>query len=316
MSNKSNNIEQKDAQPNLSVDLGPLKLKNPLITASGTFGFGDELKDFYDPELLGAITVKGITVEPSTGNRTPRIAETAGGLLNSIGLENPGLAGFIDEKLDIIAGFDNHVLVNISGHSVDDFVRLAAGLAPYSEISALEVNISCPNIAGGGMAFGTDCNLIYEITSKVKQEYGGPVIVKLSPNVTDIVAMARAAQEAGADIISMINTLLGMAIDVEKRRPVLGNVFGGLSGPAVKPVALRMVYQVTAELDIPVIGMGGIMTGEDALEFMLAGASAVAVGTANLVNPAAPVRILEEIKRYCLRNNIANIRELIGQARS
>ncbi len=299
-------------EPDLRVRLGPLQLKNPVLTASGTFGYGDEVRDFMDPNVLGAITVKGLTVEPTSGNKTPRIAETPAGMLNSIGLENPGLEKFIEEKIELLGEFSTEVLVNISGHSVEDFIILSERLAPFEEIAGLEVNVSCPNIDKGGMAFGTDPDLVYEITRKVKARYDGPVIVKLSPNVTDIVEMAQAADEGGADILSLINTLLGMAINVQKRETVLGNTMGGLSGPAVKPVALRMVYEVAEAIDLPLIGMGGIMNSEDALEFLLAGASAVSVGTANLIDPAASVNILEGIINYCYEQEIDDINSIIG----
>ncbi len=301
-------------EPDLSVNLGSIKLKNPIITASGTCGFGEELEDYIDINSLGALTVKGITLQASTGNPTPRIAETASGLLNAIGLENPGLEGFIKNKLRIISRYNLPVFINISGHSVDDFAVMAERLAPYSEVSALEVNVSCPNIAGGGMVFGTDSELLYRVTKKVRDSYDGPLIIKLSPNVTDIVEMARAAEEGGADILSLINTLLGMSIDTKTQKPVLANTFGGLSGPAIKPVALRMVYQVAGEVDLPLIGMGGIMTGEDAVEFILAGASAVGIGTATLVAPDACDRILEEIREYMLENKIESLSELQGKA--
>ena len=298
----------------MSVSLGNMDLKNPVMTASGTFGYGDEVKDYMNPDILGAITVKGLTVEPTSGNSTPRIAETPSGLLNSIGLENPGVDNFIKNKLEIIRKINSPIIVNISGHSLKDFAILAKKLEPYPEIKALEVNVSCPNIAGGGMAFGTDSDLVYEVTETVKNNYSGTVITKLSPNVTDIVEMALAAEKGGADVISLINTLLGMSIDVEKRSPVLGNVLGGLSGPAIKPVALRMVYQTYKKIGIPIIGIGGIMTGEDAVEFMLAGASAVAVGTANLIEPDASQNILNEIKNYMEQKNITDIKNIIGEA--
>ena len=298
----------------MEVDLGPLKLKNPVLTASGTFGYGTEVKKYMSPDRLGAITVKGLTVKPAAGNETPRIVETTGGLLNSIGLENPGLEEFEKKVIPELARFETEVIVNISGHAVDDFILLAERLAPYEQISGLEVNVSCPNIKGGGMAFGTDSELVYEITREVKNVYKGPVIVKLSPNVTDITAIAEAACQGGADCLSLINTLLGMAIDAKKRKPVLGNVMGGLSGPAVKPVALRMVYQTARVVEVPIIGMGGIMSGEDALEFMMAGASAVAVGTATLVEPAASVNILEEMTEFCNQNDITDIKNIIGVA--
>ncbi len=298
----------------LSIKIASLRLDNPVITASGTCGFGEELNKYFDINQLGALTVKGITVKPSIGNPTPRIAETPSGILNSIGLENPGLEEFIKTKLEIIKKYHLPVLVNISGYTIDDFLILADELNQYKEISGLEINISCPNIAGGGLAFGTDSEMVYKITNKVKNIYSGPVIVKLSPNVTDIIEIARAAEEGGADAVSLINTLLGMAIDIEKKEPLLGNVFGGLSGPAIKPVALRMVYQVASSLMIPVIGMGGIMTGRDALEFILAGASAVAVGTATLIDPEAPFRILQELKEYMLIKGYTNLVELRGRA--
>ncbi len=298
----------------LSTKISSLKLKNPLITASGTCGFGVELNDFINIERLGAITVKGITVNPRTGNPTPRIVETSAGILNSIGLENPGVDEFINKKLADIKKYNIPLIVNISGHSIEDFCSLAEKLSSYREISALEVNVSCPNIAGGGMAFGTDSNLIYQVTKEVRKVYNGITIVKLSPNVTDIVEMAKAAEEAGADIISLINTLLGMKVDINKRRPELGNIFGGLSGPAIKPVALRMVYQVAANIDIPIIGMGGIMSGNDALEFLMAGASAVAVGTATMIDPELPLKIIGEIEEYMKYNEINSLSEIIGSA--
>lgn len=307
-------MNKSDISIDLSTKMSSLKLKNPLITASGTCGFGVELSDFIDIERLGAITVKGITVNPRTGNPTPRIVETSAGILNSIGLENPGVDEFVSEKLAIIKEYDVPLIVNISGHSIEDFCSLAEKLSTYQEISALEVNVSCPNIAGGGMAFGTDANLIYQVTNEVRRVYNGIIIVKLSPNVTDIVEMAKAAEEAGADIISLINTLLGMKIDTNRRRPELGNIFGGLSGPAIKPVALRMVYQVAANIDIPIIGMGGIMSGNDALEFLMAGASAVAVGTATMIDPELPLKIISEIEEYMKNNEINSLSEIIGSA--
>lgn len=298
----------------LTTRLASLKLKNPVITASGTCGYGEELKEYLDPDIPGAITVKGLTIKPSVGNPAPRITETPAGILNSIGLENPGLEEFLATKLSVIGKLNVPVLVNISGHSLDDFAFLAEKLAPYPQIAGLEVNVSCPNLAGGGMAFGTDSELVYRVAYRVKENYPGPVIIKLTPNVTDIVEMAEAAVAGGADIISLINTLLAMAIDIDDKRPLLGNTFGGLSGPAIKPVALRMVYQVASRVKIPIIGMGGIMTGRDAIEFILAGASAVAVGTATLIEPGAVARIIEEIKEYMVEKEIKRITDLIGQA--
>ena len=298
----------------LSTTLGKIILKNPVITASGTCGYGQELEDYIDIELLGALTLKGITLQAKTGNPLPRILETPAGILNSIGLENPGLAGFLSDKIKIIKRYRLPVFVNISGYSIQDFTVLAEKLTPFSCISALEVNVSCPNIPGGGMAFGADPELIYQLTKRVRAAYPGSMIVKLSPNVAAITDMAIAAEEGGADIISLINTIPGMLIDIDQQKPVLANSFGGLSGPAIKPVALRMVYQVAQKLKIPIIGMGGIMTGQDAVEFILAGASAVAIGTATLVDPAATIRIIKEIKEYLQDKNINSIKEIIGKA--
>ncbi|MFW6381845.1 MAG: dihydroorotate dehydrogenase [Bacillota bacterium] len=306
--------KQQQFSPDLSVQLGSLQLENPVIAASGTFGFGREMEEYMDPEQLGAITVKGITVKPSAGNPTPRMAETPSGILNAIGLENPGLEGFMQEKLEIIRGLDNPVIVNISGHSVEDFAVLADRLAPCPEIAALEVNVSCPNIAGGGMVFGTDQELLYRVVSRVRHYYDGPLIVKLSPNVTNIVEMARSAVEGGGDIISLINTLLGMSIDVDSGEPGLANTFGGLSGPAIKPVALHMVYQVAAAIEVPLIGIGGIMNGRDALEFIMAGATAVGVGTATLTDPGATVRIIGEIEDYLVEKKIYGLEAIRGKA--
>jgi len=299
---------------NLKTKLANLKLKNPVITASGTFGFGTELDEYLSVKDLGAITLKGITVDKSEGNALPRIAETPAGVLNSIGLENPGIDNFKQEVIPEIATLEVPAIANISGYSVKDFVQLAESLEDEDCIDAIEVNVSCPNIKDGGMAFGTDPEMIYRVTREVAKVYSGTIIVKLSPNVTDIIKMAEAAVEGGADIISLINTLLGMAIDIDKKEPVLANTFGGLSGPAVKPVALRMVYQIYEAIDVPIIGMGGIMNGKDAIEFLLAGASAVGVGTATLRDPAASVTIVSQIKEYLEENNIENVSEIIGEA--
>lgn len=296
----------------LSVKIANVELKNPVITASGTCGYGYELKPYLDPNLLGAITLKGLSLKGTKGNPTPRIAETYGGLLNAIGLENPGLAEFIKTKREKIKELKVPVFANISGYAIDDFAQLAASLAKYPEIAGLEVNVSCPNIAGGGMAFGTSSEMIYRVTKEVKKNYSGLVILKLSPNVTDISEMAAAACEGGADALSLINTLLGMAIDIDKRKPVLANTFGGLSGPAIKPVALRMVYQVAQRVKVPIIGMGGIMSGRDALEFIIAGASAIAVGSATLVEARASINILNEIKEYMIEHKISRLADLVG----
>ncbi|MGM0436850.1 MAG: dihydroorotate dehydrogenase [Bacillota bacterium] len=298
----------------LNTSLGKLKLKNPVITASGTFGFGTELNDYFPVSDLGAVTLKGITVEESEGNDLPRIAETPAGILNSIGLENPGIKKFKKNIIPEINNLKVPVIANISGYSINDFKYLAKELENEKSIKAVEVNVSCPNIKNGGMAFGTDSEMIYKVSKEVRKVYSGPIIVKLSPNVTDIVEMGKAAVEGGADIISLINTLLGMAIDIEKKNPVLANTFGGLSGPAIKPVALRMVYQLYKNINVPIIGMGGIMTGEDAIEFLLAGASAVGVGTATLRDPDASKKIINEIRNYLNQNNINSLEEIIGRA--
>src|SRR6056297_2021865 len=299
---------------NLNIKLADLQLKNPVITASGTFGFGTELNEYLSVKSLGAVTLKGLTVEESKGNALPRIAETPAGILNSIGLENPGIKRFKEKIIPAIENLKAPIIANISGYSINEFVQLAANLEKEESINAIEVNVSCPNIKDGGMVFGTDAELIYKVTQAVKKVYSGPIIVKLSPNVTDIIEMAEAAVEGGADIISLINALLGMAIDINKKEAVLANTFGGLSGPAVKPVALRMIYQIYEAIDIPIIGMGGIMKGEDAVEFLLAGASAVGVGTATLRDPTASIKIISEIDEYLEENNIENVSEIIGEA--
>ncbi len=298
----------------LNIKLANLQLKNPVITASGTFGFGTELNEYLSVKSLGAVTLKGLTVEESKGNALPRIAETPAGILNSIGLENPGIKRFKEKIIPAIENLKVPIIANISGYSINEFVQLAANLEKEESINAIEVNVSCPNIKDGGMVFGTDAELIYKVTQAVKKVYSGPIIVKLSPNVTDIIEMAEAAVEGGADIISLINALLGMAIDINKKEAVLANTFGGLSGPAVKPVALRMVYQIYEAIDIPIIGMGGIMKGEDAVEFLLAGASAVGVGTATLRDPTASIKIISEIDEYLTENKIDNVSEIIGKA--
>jgi len=301
-------------RPNLAVNVGGILMKNPVTTASGTFGFGPEYAPYLDLNHLGAITVKGITLSPRNGNPTPRLAETPAGILNSIGLQNPGVERFITEVLPFLAGYDLPVIINIAGDTVGDYALLAEKLSCAPGVAGLEVNISCPNVKKGGMQFGSDPATAAEVTRAVKESTDLPVIVKLSPNVTSIVAVAEKVAEAGANALSMINTLLGLAIDIKKKRPVLGNILGGLSGPAVKPVALRAVWQVYQEVKLPIIGMGGIMTAEDAIEFILAGATAVAVGTANFVNPRATVEIIDGIERYLAGNKIKDISELTGLA--
>ncbi|HVJ50279.1 dihydroorotate dehydrogenase [Desulfitobacterium sp.] len=296
------------------VKLGPLTLKNPVLTASGTYGFGEEYAELCPVERLGGITLKGITPEPRLGNPVPRLAETPAGLLNSVGLENPGLKEFISSYLPKVRELPTAAIANISGFSVEDYVQMARALQKASGLAALEVNISCPNVKHGGMHFGTDPASAEQVIAAVKAETDLPVIAKLSPNVTSIVAMAQAAARGGADIISLINTLLGMSIDIEKQRPILANCVGGLSGPAVRPVAVRMVWEVSQAVDLPIIGMGGILTWQDAVEFLLAGASAVSIGTGNFVDPCAPLGILDGIEEYCQRHGVSAVSELTGRA--
>lgn len=311
-SQKGGTIYGKKAE--LAVNIGGIAMKNPVTTASGTFGFGSEYAPYIDLNLLGALVVKGLTLQPRAGNPTPRLVETTAGILNSIGLQNPGVEGFIEDLLPALAGYDLPVIVNIAGDTVQDYGKLAARLDRARGVAGLEVNISCPNVKKGGMQFGSDPDMAADVTRAVKSCTDKPVIVKLSPNVTSIVAVAEKVAQAGADALSMINTLLGMAVDIKTRRPVLGNVMGGLSGPAVKPVAVRAVWQVYREVKLPIIGMGGIFTAADAIEFILAGATAVAVGTANFVNPRAAVDVLEGIKRYMAENGVQDINELVGAA--
>ncbi len=298
--------------PDLRVTIGNLVFKNPVLTASGTFGYGKEFAPYVNLHHLGGVVVKGISLEPRRGNPPPRIVETAGGMLNAIGLENVGLDRFIAEKMDYLRGIGARVIVNILGDSLEEYQTLAQRLSEIEGISALEVNISCPNVKKGGVAFGTDPAMAEAVTRAVCAHSSLPVIVKLSPNVTDITRIARAVEAGGAQAVSLINTLLGMAIDVRSRRPSLANIVGGLSGPAIKPVALRMVWQVAQAVKIPVIGIGGITTTEDALEFLLAGATAIEVGTANFVNPRASQEIVEGLARYLTDNKLAGISEVIG----
>lgn len=297
---------------NLEVNLAGLKLKNPVLTASGTFGYGEEFADFIDLNRLGGFIVKGTTLNHREGNPYPRMVETPSGMLNAVGLQNKGVDYFIEHIYPRIKDIDSQVIVNVSGANVDDYVAVCEKLAPLERINAIEVNISCPNVKQGGMAFGTTCSGASEVTRAVRRAYPKTVIVKLSPNVTSIVDIAKAVEGEGADSVSLINTLLGMAIDVERRRPYLSTVTGGLSGPAVRPVAVRMVWQVAHAVKIPVIGLGGIMNGRDALEFMMAGASAVEVGTANFIDPSVTVKIIDEIDDYCQRHGVSDVTELIG----
>ncbi len=294
----------------LRVSIGSLDLKNPVLLASGTCGYGAEIEDFVNLEDLGAIVVKGISLEPRQGNPPPRLAETPCGLLNAIGLENVGVEAFIKEKLPWLRERGITTIVNILGNSADEYEELARRLAGNKGIHGLEINISCPNVKKGGVAFGTDPQQAAEVTKRVVAATDLPVIVKLSPNVADICAIAVAVQEAGATAVSLINTLLGMAIDIEQRRPVLGNIFGGLSGPAIKPVALRMVWQVVRCVDIPVIGIGGITTHVDALEFLMAGACAIQIGTANLIDPTAPEKVVQGVIDFMQENNYFSLQAL------
>lgn len=300
-------------KPNLSVTVAGIKLKNPVLTASGTFGYGEEFADFVDLNKLGGVIVKGVSLKPIKGNPPPRIWETPSGMLNAIGLENPGIDAFINEKLPYLRQFDTAVIVNIFGYSLEEYVDVAARLDSVPGVSGLEVNISCPNVKAGGIVFGTNVKAASELLTAVRKTTHLPVIAKLSPNVTDITEFARVAQDAGCDGLSLINTLLGMAIDVRCRKPRLANVTGGLSGPAIRPVAVRMVWQAAKAVTIPIIGMGGIVTGEDALEFILAGASAVAVGTSNFVTPRATLDVLDGMERLLQEQGVGDIRDMIGK---
>jgi len=299
-------------KPDLSVDLGGVQLQNPVLTASGTFGYAREFEHLVDLNRLGAIIVKGLSLAPTRGNPPPRIAETHCGMLNAIGLENVGIEAFLDEKLPFLQTLTPPLIVNIYGQREDEYVRLAARIEEVEAIAGIEVNISCPNVKAGGMAFGVDPQAAFSVIREVRKQTGKFLVVKLSPNVTDITEIARAVEDAGADCLSLINTLTAMAVDIETRRPKLANITGGLSGPAIKPVALRMVWQVARIAKVPVIGIGGIMSAEDALEFMIAGASAIQVGTANFVNPRATTDILDGIEKFLIDRNIENISELIG----
>jgi len=302
-----------EKKTDLKVDIGGgLQLKNPVMTASGTFGYGSEFANYVNLHRLGAIVVKGISLLPRSGNKPPRIVETTGGMLNAIGLENVGVEKFISEKMVFLREIGSPVIVNILGDSIEEYAELAGKLTDVEGVSALEVNISCPNVKKGGVAFGTDPLMVEAVTRSVKASTSLPVIIKLSPNVTDIVTTARAAENGGADTVSLINTLMGMAIDHKTRKPELANIIGGLSGPAIKPVALRMVWQVAGAVRIPIIGIGGIMTAEDALEFLVAGATAIQIGTANLIDPDSTERIIEGIGNFAEEANCHSIREIIG----
>ncbi len=302
----------KDDYSDLSVRVGPLHLKNPVLAASGTFGYGREFEPLFDPALLGGIVVKGLSLKPRDGNPPPRIVETPCGMLNAIGLANLGVDRFLEEKLPWLQSLDTAVVVNIYGHSVEEYGEVAGALRGVHGIDALEVNISCPNVKQGGMAFGTDPAASARVTEAVLSKSDKPVIVKLSPNVTDIRESALAVEKAGAHALSLINTITGMVVDVENRRPVLANVKGGLSGPAIRPVAVRMVHEVVESVSIPVIGVGGIVTAKDALEFLITGARAVEVGTAGFVDPLATLKVVQGLEAFCRSRGIEKVEDLIG----
>lgn len=302
----------KKSSSRLSVDIGGVRLKNPVMTASGTFGYGREFHQLLDLNELGAIVVKGLSLKPAPGNPPPRIIETPCGMLNAIGLENIGIEAFVAEQLPFLATFSTPVFINVYGTTVEEYTQMAARIDELEDIAGIEVNISCPNVKAGGVAFGVDCGAASAVVQNVRKATAKPLTVKLSPNVTDIAEIAKSVEGAGADSVSLINTLTGMMIDIEKRIPVLANITGGLSGPAIKPIALRMVWQVAKAVKIPVIGIGGIMTAEDAIAFIIAGATAVQVGTANFVNPRATSEIIAGLGNYLDAHKIDHITELIG----
>ncbi|MBR1654209.1 MAG: dihydroorotate dehydrogenase [Clostridia bacterium] len=296
---------------NTEVNLAGIKMKNPITVASGTFGYGREFSEYIDLNQLGGIITKGTSLKPRPGNKSPRVCETPAGMLNAIGLQNPGVEHFINEDLPWLRKFNTAVIVNACGSTVEDYVELCK-ILNKTDIDGVELNLSCPNVKEGCLAFGTTYEGVKNVTSQVRKVLDKPLIVKLSPNVTDITQPAKAAQDAGADGVSLINTLLGMSIDIHKRRPILANNTGGLSGPAIKPVAVRMVYQVAQAIDIPILGLGGIVTGDDAIEFMLAGATAVSIGTGNFVSPEVSVDAVKGVENYMRKYNIDNINDIIG----
>ncbi len=297
---------------NLSVNIGNLRLKNPVMTASGTFGYGEEFADLIDLNQLGGIIVKGTTRMPRQGNPYPRMVETPSGMLNAVGLQNKGVDYFVEHIYPRICDLDTAIIVNVSGSTIDDYVAVCERLNPLDKVAAVEINISCPNVKQGGMTFGTTCTGAQSVVSACRKAYDGTMIVKLTPNVTDVTEIARAAQEAGADALSLTNTFLGMAIDVERQVPCLSTITGGLSGPCIRPIAVRMVWQVAKAVNIPVIGLGGIMNGRDALEFILAGATAVQFGTANFVDPQATIKAIGYINDYLDRHGLDSVNQLIG----
>lgn len=296
----------------LNTKIGSLELKNPVMTASGTFGYGTEYADFMDINRLGAIIVKGTTLNPRQGNPYPRMAETPSGMLNAVGLQNKGVDYFVDHIYPEVRKIDTNIIVNVSGSCIDDYVQTASIINTLDDIPAIELNISCPNVKQGGMAFGVKPESAAQVVSAVRKAYDKTLIVKLSPNVTDITEIARAVEDAGADSVSLINTMLGMAIDAEKRKPILSTITGGMSGPAVKPVALRMVWQTAKAVKIPVIGLGGICSATDAIEFLLAGASAIQIGTANFIDPSISEKVIDGIADYLQRHNFNSVQEIIG----
>jgi dihydroorotate dehydrogenase (NAD+) catalytic subunit len=300
----------------LTVRIARIALKNPVIVSSGTFGFGEEFEDFYDLNRLGAIIPKGISLKPMIGNPPPRIFETEAGVINSIGLQNPGFDQFVKNRLPYYKKLRTHLIINFFGNTQKEYIDLAKRFDNVPGISGLEMNISCPNIKRCGIVFGTDPRMAYRLVRSVRKATKLTLIVKLSPNVTDIVRMAKSAEEGGADAVSLVNTFRAMAINIQTRKPELGNIIGGLSGPAIKPIALRMVWEVGQAVGVPIIGMGGIMNADDAIEFILAGASAIQIGTANLVNPRAGMEVLRGIKKYLLRNRIESIQKLVGAFRA
>jgi dihydroorotate dehydrogenase (NAD+) catalytic subunit len=299
-------------RPNLAVEIAGIKLKNPVMPASGTFGYGEEYAPFVDLERLGAIVTKGLSLRPKAGNPTPRIAETTSGMLNAIGLQNVGVDAFVQHKLPLLREVNTPTIVNFFGNTLEEYGEIAGRLSDIPEVAGVELNISCPNVKKGGIVFGTDPRAAAQVVTLVRSRLAKPLIVKLTPNVTDITIIAKAVEEAGADAISCINTLTGMAVDIRSRRPRIANRTGGLSGPAIRPVAVRMTHQVVQAVSIPVIGIGGITCAEDALELLIVGAKAVQVGTANFVDPSVMMAIIDGIERFCLSERIADIRELIG----
>ncbi len=305
-----------DKDLNMKVNIAGVELKNLVTTASGTFGSGIEYSEFVDLNRLGAVVTKGVSNVPWEGNPTPRVAEVYGGMLNAIGLQNPGMEVFASRDLPFLEQFDTRVIVNVCGKTVQDYVEVVERLAEEKRVDMLEINVSCPNVKEGAIAFGQQTKALYDITHELKRHARQPIIMKLSPNVTDIGEMARAAEAAGADAVSLINTLTGMKIDIHKRKFALANRTGGLSGPAIKPVAVRMVYQAASAVRIPIIGMGGICTGEDAIEFLLAGASAVSVGAVNFMEPDATIRVLEGIQAYMERYGVKDVKDLIGAVKA